>query len=45
MSEEEGKTKTKIKQILEKYLDDRDYLEDKVDRWKNAIFPSINFIF
>ena len=45
MSEEVGKTKPKIKQILEKYLDDRDYLEDKVDRWKNAILSECNSLF
>ena len=45
MSEEIGKIKPKIKQILEKYLDDRDYLEDKVDRWKNAILSECNSLF
>ena len=29
--------KPKILDILKKYLDDREYLEDKVDRWRDAI--------
>ena len=45
MSEEVGKTKPKIKQILEKYFDNKDYLEDKVDRWKNAILSECNSLF
>lgn len=45
MSEELGKIKPKIKEILAKYLDDRDYLEDKVDRWKNAILNECNSLF
>ena len=36
--------KPKIYDIMKKYLDDRIYLEDKVDRWRDAILSdAINY--
>jgi hypothetical protein len=34
--------KPKILDIMKKYLDDRIYLEDKVDRWRDAILSECN---
>lgn len=37
--------KPKLSEILVKYLDDREYLETKVDKWKDAILNECNTVF
>ena len=41
----EKELKDKIYYILSKYLDDREYLEKKVDNWRDAILKEVEKLF
>ena len=45
MTEYIDNIKPKIEFILSKYLDDRKYIENSVDKWKDAILNECNSVF